>query len=225
MDMKENSIKWIIGASAQGRVTLDVWRSPFPDAEFRFIDDDFRLHGKSINGIPVDGGVKVLLENFSPVDRAIVAIGNNSVRLLLGTQLEAKGIIMGNAIHISAVVMQSAQVSEGCMIFAQAVVNTGAKIGRHVIINTSAVVEHDSLIEEGVLIGSSVSMGGRVVVEKGAFIGTGTILAPRVRVGKGSVIGAGSVVVKDLPPGVLAYGVPARVVKKLDQNFNWSRLL
>jgi galactoside O-acetyltransferase len=68
-------------------------------------------------------------------------------------------------------------------------------------------------------------MGGRVIIEKGAFIGTGAVLAPRMKVGEGTVVGAGSVVVKDLPPGVLAYGVPARVVREVDDTFDWSRLL
>lgn len=223
--MKNKSIKWIFGAGAQGRVTLDVWRSASPDAEFHFIDDDSSLHGKLVNGVPVVGGAQFLQENFTPADEVIVAIGNNNVRLSLGNHLEAKGLISGNAVHISAVVMQSVEISGGCVIFAQAVINTGAKLGKHVIINTAAVVEHDSLIEDGVLLGTGVSTGGRVIVEEGAFIGTGTVLAPRIRVGRGSIVGAGSVVVKDLSPGVLAYGFPARVVRQLDETFDWSRLL
>ncbi len=223
--MKKKCIKWIFGAGAHGRITLDVWRSASPDAEFHFIDDNPRMHGKIIDGVPVDGGIQFLLDHFTPADEAVVAIGYNNVRLLLGQRLENRSLILGNAIHGSAVVMASARIGGGTMIFAQAVINTGANVGKHVIINAGAVVEHDSVIEDGALLGSGVSTGGRVTIGEGTFIGAGTTLAPRIKVGQGSVVGAGSVVVKDLPPRVLAYGVPAQVVREVDKSFDWSRLL
>ena len=49
------------------------------------------------------------------------------------------------------------------------------------------------------------------VIEDGAFIGSDTMLVAPVRVGAGAKIGAGSVVTHDVPPGGVAYGVPARV--------------
>ena len=55
-----------------------------------------------------------------------------------------------------------------------------------------------------------------IVVEDGVWIGGGSIVLPGVRIGKGSVIGAGSVVTKDVPPGVLAFGNPCRVRKKIE---------
>jgi bifunctional UDP-N-acetylglucosamine pyrophosphorylase/glucosamine-1-phosphate N-acetyltransferase len=51
-------------------------------------------------------------------------------------------------------------------------------------------------------------------IEEGAFIGSDTMLVAPVRVGKGAKTGAGAVVTHDVPPGALAYGVPARVRKK-----------
>lgn len=48
-------------------------------------------------------------------------------------------------------------------------------------------------------------------IEEGAFIGSDTMLVAPVRVGKGARTGAGSVVTRDVPPGGLVYGVPARV--------------
>jgi bifunctional UDP-N-acetylglucosamine pyrophosphorylase/glucosamine-1-phosphate N-acetyltransferase len=50
----------------------------------------------------------------------------------------------------------------------------------------------------------------RTTVEDGVFVGSGTMLVAPVVVGAGTVIGAGSVVTHDLPPGSVAYGVPAR---------------
>lgn len=51
----------------------------------------------------------------------------------------------------------------------------------------------------------------RTIIERGAFIGSDTILRAPVRVGEGAYTGAGSVVTRDVPPGKLAVGVPARI--------------
>jgi len=56
---------------------------------------------------------------------------------------------------------------------------------------------------EPITIGRNVWLGGAVVV------------CPGVTIGDDTVVGAGSVVVHDLPPGVLAVGNPARVVRRV----------
>lgn len=48
------------------------------------------------------------------------------------------------------------------------------------------------------------------------FIGYGTIVLPGVSIGNDVVIGAGSVVTKDIPSGVVAAGVPARIIRSTD---------
>jgi bifunctional UDP-N-acetylglucosamine pyrophosphorylase/glucosamine-1-phosphate N-acetyltransferase len=54
----------------------------------------------------------------------------------------------------------------------------------------------------------------RTVIEDGVFIGSDTILRAPVTIGKDAATGAGSVVTRDVPPGKLAVGVPARIREK-----------
>jgi acetyltransferase-like isoleucine patch superfamily enzyme len=68
-------------------------------------------------------------------------------------------------------------------------------------------------------------MAGAVTIERGAYVSSGAILAPGIRVGAGAVVGAGALVSEHVPPKVFVAGIPARVVKPIDETFNWRRLL
>ncbi|MFL7892397.1 MAG: bifunctional UDP-N-acetylglucosamine diphosphorylase/glucosamine-1-phosphate N-acetyltransferase GlmU, partial [Anaerolineales bacterium] len=52
----------------------------------------------------------------------------------------------------------------------------------------------------------------------GAFIGSDTMLVAPLKIGAGARTGAGSVVTKDVPPNSLAVGIPARVIRKIEDN-------
>lgn len=50
-------------------------------------------------------------------------------------------------------------------------------------------------------------------LEAGAIIGARVLLLPRVRIGKGAIVAGGSVVSHDVPPNMVAAGVPAKIIK------------
>jgi acetyltransferase-like isoleucine patch superfamily enzyme len=56
-----------------------------------------------------------------------------------------------------------------------------------------------------------VHLAGGVQVGSGTMIGTGVVVLPGIQIGKGCVVGAGAVVNRDLPNGVVAFGVPAKI--------------
>lgn len=204
---------YLIGAGAQGRALVEIWRAQEPGIELRFLDDDERLHGSIIFGVPVSGAVATLASIDLSSARAILALGNNEHRLALASAWDARGVRWATIVHPSAVVMPSATVGAGSVVFPQALVNTEAQIGRHVVVNSGAVVEHHVVVDDGVSISPGVCMAGRVHIGRAAFISTGATLAPRISIGEGTIVGAGAVVVSDLPAHVLAYGVPARVMR------------
>ena len=59
------------------------------------------------------------------------------------------------------------------------------------------------------------TLNAPVHICEGAFIGARSIVLKGVTIGRGAVIGAGSVVTRDIPPGVIAAGNPARVVRQI----------
>ena len=54
-----------------------------------------------------------------------------------------------------------------------------------------------------------------VVIEDNVWIATRAMVMPGVTIGRESAIAAGSVVTKDIPPGVFAAGMPAKVIREL----------
>ena len=83
----------------------------------------------------------------------------------------------------------------------------------------------DAEVGEDVNIGAGVITANydgrakhRTVIGNGAFIGSDTILRAPLTVGEGAYTGAGSVVTRDVPPGKLAVGVPARIRERLQKS-------
>jgi acetyltransferase-like isoleucine patch superfamily enzyme len=60
------------------------------------------------------------------------------------------------------------------------------------------------------------SPDAQVTIEDNVWLGVGVMVMKGVTIGKNTVVGAGSIVGRSLPSGVVAVGVPARVVKRID---------
>ena len=78
------------------------------------------------------------------------------------------------------------------------------------------VVVHDDArrmdrVEPGQLDGTVAP----VVFRRGSYVGAGALLLPGVTVGERAVVAAGAVVTRDVPPGTIVAGVPARVVRNV----------
>jgi maltose O-acetyltransferase len=54
-----------------------------------------------------------------------------------------------------------------------------------------------------------------ITIGDNVWLGGGVIVLPGVTIGPDTVVGAGAIVTKDLPPGVVAVGNPARIVRAL----------
>ena len=52
------------------------------------------------------------------------------------------------------------------------------------------------------------------------WIGANATVVPGVTIGENSIVAAGAVVTKDVPPNTIVGGVPAKVLKRIDENVN-----
>ena len=91
-----------------------------------------------------------------------------------------------------------------------AFIQSDSIIGRHSILNTACSVDHDASIGDFAHVAPGAHLAGGVRVGEGALLGIGCSVLPGRTVGDWAIIGAGAVVLRDVPPGVTAKGVPAR---------------
>lgn len=213
--VKRKLVVW--GTSGHALVVADIIRLRDEFEIVGFVDDvNLECRNTEFGGAVVLGGQEQLdvLQQMG-VKYLILAFGDCEARLRLSNVVRAKGFRLVTAIHPQAVVAADVAIGPGTVIVAGAVVNPGSRIGENAIINTGAIVDHECVVEDGVHIGPGAHLGGKVTVGRGAWVGIGAIVRDRVRVGAHSIIGAGAVVLNDIPDGVVAYGVPAKVIKRV----------
>lgn len=205
----------IWGASGHGSVAFDAAALSGEHEIVGFLDDDPSLKGQVLAGSPVLGGREVLQSlRASGVSAIHVAVGDCEIRLRIATTLQSDGFALQTVVHPRSIVASSAVVGSGTLVAAGAIIGPGARVGRSVILNTASSVDHDCVLGDAVHLAPGVRLGGLVNVGEATFVGIGAIVLNCLRIGERCVIGGGAVVVKDLPAGVLAYGVPARVVRE-----------
>ncbi len=107
-------------------------------------------------------------------------------------------------------------------------IHPGAQIGEGVFIDhaTGVVIGETTIIGNNVMIYQQVTLGGvslskgkrHPTIEDNVIVGAGAKVLGNITIGANSKIGANSVVIRDVPPGSTAVGVPARVSSRIDGN-------
>ena len=113
----------------------------------------------------------------------------------------------------SAFVSRTAILGAGCVIYPNCFVGLNARLGDRVFCLSGSVINHDDVLEDGVTVASGVLLAGQVHVEAGCYLGQGCTVRQFLRLGRGSMVGMGAVVIRDVPPGSIVVGNPARFLR------------
>lgn len=208
----------IIGAGGFGRETVELVRaSAAAGTGYELVgiyDDDPRLHGTEVLGIPVLGPVTAATDRTDT--RLVVTIGspaNYRLREQIVDVLSVPAHRYATLIHPTAVVPGSAHIGEGSIVHAHCVLTAQVEVGAHVVMMPTVVLTHDDVVGDFATLGSGAKLAGGVVVGKGAYVGAGALVREHTTVGEWSLVGMGSVVTRNIPPDQVWAGNPARFIR------------
>lgn len=208
----------IWGASGHAMVVADIVRLQGIYIIAGFLDNiNPQRRGTVFCGNVILGGEEQLaLLPAQGIKHILLGFGDCQARLEKSQYLLSQGFLLPVAIHPRAVVAGDAVIGPGTVVAAGAVVNPGARIGCSVIVNTSSSVDHECVLGDAAHISPGAHLAGRVMIGEAAHIGIGAVVMAGVSIGRKSVIGAGAVVLENVPEGVIAVGVPAKVIRSIN---------
>jgi len=180
-------------------------------------------------GTVVEPGARIGVppRGAQPGEHATV-IGPNC-RIRSGTVIYA-GAVLGAGVQTGhgALIREDNVLGDGCSVGTCAVLEPGNRIGDGTRVHSHCFLENVTLGRR-VFLGPGVvftddphppcprydeCVGGATVEDDVSIGGNATIL-PGVRIGAGSLVGAGSVVTRDVEPGTVVAGSPAKAVRKV----------
>jgi sugar O-acyltransferase (sialic acid O-acetyltransferase NeuD family) len=144
-----------------------------------------------------------------------VAIGANFARerVFVALQERFPRTSPATLVHSTAVVGLNSRLNAGSILHANAVVGPGSTLGVGSLVNTGAILEHESELGAFASLAPGAVVGGRSAIGTRSAVSMGAVVKHGTSVGSDTIVGAASFVASCLPNNVIAYGVPARVVR------------
>lgn len=180
------------------------------------LDDDPRRHGTEVGGVKVLGPLDAALDY--PDAQLVFGIGSHRsrmVRHMIIDRLKIPEDRFISLVHPAAKVYPSARVGPGC------IVHSGVVVGNDVVLEGFNVVTFGALLGPYVHLGRFAMVTSlaivltRVTLGPAAFIGAGACLQDGIRIGPGALVGMASAVYRDVDPGAVVLGNPAKVAYRV----------
>ncbi|TMN77037.1 MULTISPECIES: serine acetyltransferase [unclassified Pseudoalteromonas] len=87
-----------------------------------------------------------------------------------------------------------------------------------VVLHAKCIIGDKVIIGQGVTIGRQLDPDGVPVIGDNVYISAGARILGGITIGNNVIIGANSVVIRDVPPNSIVAGVPAKIIKTIDED-------
>jgi sugar O-acyltransferase (sialic acid O-acetyltransferase NeuD family) len=206
----------IIGASGHAKVIVDIIERENKYRIEGFLDT-YKQIGEKLFDYDILGTEDdldhILTENN--IYGCFIAIGDNYTRKVMAEKIIALNprIKFINAIHPTAIIGKKVTLGQGIAIMPGVVINSDSNIGNFCILNTNSSLGHEGIMENYSSIASGVRSGGNLLLMECSAISIGATVIENITIENNSVIGAGALVNKNIPSFVVAYGIPAKIIR------------
>lgn len=207
----------IVGAGGFGREVIDVVRAVNEAADeplwelLGVVDrapSDINRNRLATLGVRHLGGLDRLSEMRGA--SVLIGVGMPTARAEIARLIDRAGLSSPSLVHPTAVVGSECQVADGIVVCAHVVIGTNVGLGRHAHLNPHAVIGHDSVLRDFVSVNPNATISGDCFIEDRVLVGAGAVVLEGLRVGRCAVVGGSACVVRDVTPGTVVKGVPAR---------------
>jgi len=206
----------LFGGGINANVCIDIIKK---EGKYNIlgIADSINDIGTELFGYKVIGRQEQLKELVAKYDiyGGLITIGDNWSRKLVCDCLKNQipNFKFINAIHPSATIGMNVEFGVGNVIMAGCIINPNCIVGDFCVLLTGSQLDHDCKMCDFASISAGSITGGKVTIGKYSAITLGVTIMDRLNIGENTVVGSGSLVTKDLPDNVLAYGIPAKIIR------------
>ena len=214
---------YIYGASSGAKQIFEIISSGCAMRVVGIIDDDPQHHGRSIQNVPVLGGIEVLEEIVEENNNTIVQVvvsshSHNRQKIFKKIHERIPNVALPPTIDSRAIVMSNVIISDGALIEAGCVLGHEVEIGTGAILNIGAKLSHNCRVGAYTHLAIGASVSGVVTIGSNCLIGAGVAVNPAVTIGDGVIVTPGSAILNDIPNEVTVSGNPARVIGDSKRN-------
>lgn len=184
-----------------------------------YVHDGSENIGTPCGKSAIIGTTREFIENLTQGINVVIGIGAPAVIWRVSQQLAALSHVkFPNLIHPSVVRdRERVSLGHGNIVCAGNVFTTDIKLGSFNILNLACTLGHDIVMGDCNVVNPGVNISGGVVIGNRCLVGTGATILQNKKIGDDATVGGGAVVVKDVEGRTVVAGVPARLLRRIDE--------